>query len=103
MNTLPQGLIDLIVDGLQDDHAALKSISLTSRVFYPRTRPHLFRRVELFEDEQAQRFAALCHDSGYRAFGCVPRHRILLFQRRGLGDTISVFALFKANNGVLGR
>ncbi|KAK0226544.1 hypothetical protein IW262DRAFT_774430 [Armillaria fumosa] len=63
MDTLPQELIDLIVDGLQNDRAALKSISLTRSVFYPRTRPHLFRRVELFDDEEVQRFAALCHDS----------------------------------------
>ncbi|KAK0486417.1 hypothetical protein IW261DRAFT_1455404 [Armillaria novae-zelandiae] len=60
---LPQELIDLIVDELQDDHAALKCMSLTHRAFCPRTRFHLFRRVEVFDDEREQRFAALCRDS----------------------------------------
>ncbi|KAK0486418.1 hypothetical protein IW261DRAFT_796357 [Armillaria novae-zelandiae] len=60
---LPQELIDLIVDELQDDHAALKCMSLTHRAFRLRTRFHLFRRVELFEDKQAQKFSALCRDS----------------------------------------
>ncbi|KAK0454338.1 hypothetical protein EV421DRAFT_411464 [Armillaria borealis] len=63
MTPVPQELIDQIVDDLRDDHAALRCTSLTSRAFYPRTRPYLFREVELVEDEQTQRFAALCRDS----------------------------------------
>ncbi|KAK0196007.1 hypothetical protein F5146DRAFT_1028112 [Armillaria mellea] len=59
----PQELIDLIVDGLRDDRAALKCTSLTSRRFYPRTRLHLFREVGLNDDEKVQRFAALCRYS----------------------------------------
>ncbi|PBK73420.1 hypothetical protein ARMSODRAFT_633562 [Armillaria solidipes] len=41
----PQELIDEIVDYLHDWPSALKACSLVSRKFYPRTRVHLFRRV----------------------------------------------------------
>ncbi|KAK0459298.1 uncharacterized protein EV420DRAFT_314212 [Desarmillaria tabescens] len=58
----PQELIDTIIDNLADDHAALKCMSLTSRAFYPRTRIHLFRKVELDGDKHAERFVALCRD-----------------------------------------
>ncbi|KAK0212279.1 hypothetical protein DFS33DRAFT_1280473 [Desarmillaria ectypa] len=36
-------------------------MSLASRAFYPRTRLHLFREVDLYDDDTAKKFAALCH------------------------------------------
>ncbi|PBK95352.1 hypothetical protein ARMGADRAFT_1011214 [Armillaria gallica] len=52
----PQELIDEVVDYLHDWPSALKACSLVSRKFYPRTRVHLFRRVNCDDPKSAPIF-----------------------------------------------
>ncbi len=49
----PQELIDEIIDYLHDWPSALQACSLVSRKFYPRTRIHLFRRVNCDDPKSA--------------------------------------------------
>ena len=43
---LPQEMLDLIIDHLHNDLPALKSCCTTSKSWFPRSRKHLFARVE---------------------------------------------------------
>jgi len=43
---LPQEMLDLIIDHLHNDPPALKSCCTTSKSWFPRSRKHLFARVE---------------------------------------------------------
>ena len=43
---LPQEILDLIIDHLRNDPAALRSCCTTSKSWYPRSRNHLFARIE---------------------------------------------------------
>ena len=45
-STLPEEILDLIVDHLRNDRTALKACCLVSQPWVPRTRRHLFARVE---------------------------------------------------------
>ncbi|KAF9020891.1 hypothetical protein BDZ89DRAFT_259770 [Hymenopellis radicata] len=49
-DTLPQELVDLIVDNLSEDKSALLSLLNASRIFGGRVRTHLYRRVNLVVD-----------------------------------------------------
>ncbi|KAF9029972.1 hypothetical protein BDZ89DRAFT_687471 [Hymenopellis radicata] len=54
--TLPQELIDNIIDHLHDSPRDLKTCSLVSHSFYPRSLFHLFQCVDVSSAEVAQRF-----------------------------------------------
>ncbi len=45
INSLPQELVDAIVDELYDDRSALKACALVSHAFLPRCRVHLWRTL----------------------------------------------------------
>ena len=47
MDRLPLELIELIIDHLHDDKAALETCSLVSRVFLPRSQTYIFETIEL--------------------------------------------------------
>ncbi|PBK91862.1 hypothetical protein ARMGADRAFT_189832 [Armillaria gallica] len=47
MADLPQELVDLIMDGLQDDQSTLIACSLASRSFYHPSRRYIFRQISL--------------------------------------------------------
>ena len=51
MSSLPQEILDLIIDHLHSDPAALKSCCTISSSWFPRSRKHLFDRVEFRTDE----------------------------------------------------
>ncbi|KAF9024089.1 hypothetical protein BDZ89DRAFT_139020 [Hymenopellis radicata] len=53
---LPQELIDNIIDHLHDSPRDLKTCSLVSHSFYPRSHFHLFQCVDVSSAEVAQRF-----------------------------------------------
>ncbi|KAK0471140.1 hypothetical protein IW261DRAFT_908083 [Armillaria novae-zelandiae] len=57
---IPPELIDEIIDHLQDDKDALLMCSLVCRLFYPRTRVHLFRVVSITD---TNRKVSLLYDS----------------------------------------
>ncbi|KAK0240797.1 hypothetical protein EDD85DRAFT_378941 [Armillaria nabsnona] len=61
----PQELIDEIIDYLYDSPSALKSCSLVSHQFYPRTRVHLFREVDCDtpDDPRSAQVFDIAHDS----------------------------------------
>jgi len=50
MGHLPPELIDLIIDHLYDDMAALKACSLVSRAFLPRSQTLLFESLSIYGD-----------------------------------------------------
>ncbi|KAG7451126.1 uncharacterized protein BT62DRAFT_1000360 [Guyanagaster necrorhizus] len=58
MNRLAQELVDEIIDHL--DKPALKSCSLVSRSFLPRTRTHLFRHVNVDSKRRLQAIPRSC-------------------------------------------
>ncbi|KAF9024090.1 hypothetical protein BDZ89DRAFT_1069344 [Hymenopellis radicata] len=53
---LPQELIDNVIDHLHDSPRDLKTCSLVSHSFYPRSHFNLFQRVDVCSIEAAQRF-----------------------------------------------
>ncbi|PBK93180.1 hypothetical protein ARMGADRAFT_1165417 [Armillaria gallica] len=56
---LPPELTDIIIDELSRDRPALKSCSLISKAFLPRSRIHLFRHVTLSLSSDSRRFCDL--------------------------------------------
>ncbi len=61
---LPQELVDEIVDYLHNDKTALKSCSLASSIFLPRSRRHLFRAVTVTQDQtDPNSFLGTCSES----------------------------------------
>ncbi len=61
----PQELIDEIIDYLCDSPSSLKACSLVCRQFYPRTRVHLFRKVDCYtpDDPRSARVFDITRDS----------------------------------------
>ncbi|KAK0211970.1 hypothetical protein IW262DRAFT_1412772 [Armillaria fumosa] len=57
---IPPELIDEIIDHLKDDKDALLMCSLVCRLFYPRTRVHLFRAISITD---SNRKVSLLYDS----------------------------------------
>ncbi|KAK0184480.1 hypothetical protein F5146DRAFT_239897 [Armillaria mellea] len=64
-DSLPQEIIDAIIDELKDYKYDLKSCSLTCRSFVPQTRVHLFTSIELSSNRQCQKFMAMRSSSPY--------------------------------------
>ncbi|KAK0437276.1 uncharacterized protein EV420DRAFT_1588849 [Desarmillaria tabescens] len=60
MPSLPQELVDRIIDEARDDIPTLRSCSLVSHAFLPRTRVHLFETIDLSTIDECQKFHALC-------------------------------------------
>lgn len=56
---LPAELRDFVIDLLQDDAAALQACSLTCRAWLPRSRHHIFRRVQIAPGRRGLAFRAL--------------------------------------------
>ncbi|KAJ7450848.1 hypothetical protein FB451DRAFT_716663 [Mycena latifolia] len=46
-DSIPQELVDLIVDNLQDDISTLKCCSLTARAFVSSSQRHMFRKIQI--------------------------------------------------------
>ncbi|KAG7445396.1 uncharacterized protein BT62DRAFT_920621 [Guyanagaster necrorhizus] len=76
MPELPQEIIDEIIDELRSSKSAtladLKSCSLVSRAFVPRTRGYMFRSVELRTCRDCERFLDMCHSSSINAVPVPP-------------------------------
>ena len=49
LSTLPLDILELIVDDLHDEPATLKACCLVSKSSIPRTRKHLFARIEIYD------------------------------------------------------
>ncbi|KAK0211223.1 hypothetical protein DFS33DRAFT_1298255 [Desarmillaria ectypa] len=64
---LPPELTDIIINELSRDHSALKSCSLTSKAFLPRSRVHLFRHVTLSCSSNSRRFCDLLSAASFIA------------------------------------
>ncbi|SJL13251.1 uncharacterized protein ARMOST_16690 [Armillaria ostoyae] len=64
-DSLPQEIIDVIIDKLKDYKHDLKSCSLTCRSFVPQTRVHLFTSIELSSNGRCQKFMAMRSSSPY--------------------------------------
>ncbi|KAF7327077.1 hypothetical protein MKEN_00283400 [Mycena kentingensis (nom. inval.)] len=47
IDKLPQELVDLVVDNLEDDLPAIEACSFLNRSFMLSTRPHIFRRISI--------------------------------------------------------
>ncbi|SJL18049.1 uncharacterized protein ARMOST_21620 [Armillaria ostoyae] len=60
MSSLPQELVDRIIDESSDDIPTLQSCSLVSHTFLPRTRVHLFKTIGLSTILECQKFHGLC-------------------------------------------
>ncbi|KAK0430675.1 hypothetical protein EV421DRAFT_1912619 [Armillaria borealis] len=60
MSSLPQELVDRIIDEARDDTPTLQSCSLVSHTFLPRTRVHLFETIGLSTVLECQKFHSLC-------------------------------------------
>ncbi|PBK60399.1 hypothetical protein ARMSODRAFT_1026589 [Armillaria solidipes] len=60
MSSLPQELVDRIIDEASDDTPTLQSCSLVSHTFLPRTRVHLFETIGLSTILECQKFHSLC-------------------------------------------
>ncbi|KAK0199365.1 hypothetical protein DFS33DRAFT_239057 [Desarmillaria ectypa] len=58
-DSLPQEIVDTIIDELKDYKHDLKSCSLTCRSFVPQTRVHLFTSVELSSNRRCKKFMAM--------------------------------------------
>ncbi|KAK0435588.1 uncharacterized protein EV420DRAFT_1592889 [Desarmillaria tabescens] len=54
MPSLPQELVDRIIDEARDDIPTLRSCSLVSHAFLPRTRVHLFETIDLSTIDKCQ-------------------------------------------------
>ena len=97
MHHLPPELIELIVDYLHGDKAALKACSLTSRTFLPRSQACLFETI-------AMRFPKM---KGIQAHDSSDPYRVLLYTRHlsishdlliklhDLDEIFDVFVAFK--------
>lgn len=76
MPELPQEIIDEIIDELRSSKsttiADLKSCSLVSRAFVPRTRGYMFRSVELRTCRDCERFLDMCRLSSMNAIPVPP-------------------------------
>jgi len=94
---LPPEILDLVIDHLHDERAALKTCCVVSKSWAPRTRSHLFARVEL----NASRFHM---DMWKRAFPdpsnspahytstlCVSNLQTLTITNRHVGSWIRTF------------
>ncbi|KAG7445410.1 uncharacterized protein BT62DRAFT_193740 [Guyanagaster necrorhizus] len=64
-DSLPQEIVDTIIDELKDYTHDLKSCSLTCRSFFPQTRVHLFTSIELSSNKRCQEFMVLRSSSPY--------------------------------------
>ncbi|KAK0493491.1 hypothetical protein EDD18DRAFT_402901 [Armillaria luteobubalina] len=74
---IPSEIIDEIIDYLRDDSRTLLRCSMVCRVFYPRTRTHLFRIVDIRRrSNSAARFIAVTKASPH-LLSCVTDTRIL--------------------------
>ncbi len=60
MSSLPQELVDRIIDEASDDIPTLQSCSLVSHTFLPRTRVHLFETIGLSTVLECQKFHSIC-------------------------------------------
>ncbi|KAK0460438.1 uncharacterized protein EV420DRAFT_1532185 [Desarmillaria tabescens] len=58
-DSLPQEIVDAIIDELKDYQHDLKSCSLTCRSFVPQTRVHLFTTIELSSNKRCQQFVSM--------------------------------------------
>ncbi|SJL08966.1 uncharacterized protein ARMOST_12342 [Armillaria ostoyae] len=77
ISCVPPEIIDEIIDYLWDDNLALISCSLVCRVFYPRTRTHLFYIIDIRRrSNTATRFIDITKASP-RLLSCVTDTRIL--------------------------
>lgn len=63
--SLPQEIVDAIINELKDYKHDLKSCSLTCRSFVPQTRVHLFTSIELSSDSRCQKFMVMRSSSPY--------------------------------------
>ncbi|PBK85396.1 hypothetical protein ARMGADRAFT_563837 [Armillaria gallica] len=63
--SLPQEIVDAIIDELKDYKHDLKSCSLTCRSFVPQTRVHLFTSIELSSNKRCQKFMVMRSSSPY--------------------------------------
>ncbi|KAK0490631.1 hypothetical protein IW261DRAFT_27000 [Armillaria novae-zelandiae] len=57
--SLPQELVDLVVDFLDEDPPSLRACALAGRCFLQRCRMHLFRTVQFTDDTSSRRFLPL--------------------------------------------
>ncbi|KAJ6572290.1 hypothetical protein B0H19DRAFT_681313 [Mycena capillaripes] len=58
--TLPQELVDIIIDNLHDDLPSLKSCSLAARTFVTSARIHIFRKIEILPPPKPLSSRNLC-------------------------------------------
>ncbi|KAK0200558.1 hypothetical protein DFS33DRAFT_166470 [Desarmillaria ectypa] len=64
MTSIPQELVDMIIDEVGDNKESLQACALASRAFYPRASAHLFERIRLRAFEKRfDAFRDLCHQN----------------------------------------
>ena len=78
-NSLPPEILDLIVDNLCDDSTTLKSCCFVSKSWVPRTRRHLFTRIELTTTPSLERWMKAFPDPSNS-----PAHYARTLEIRGL-------------------
>ncbi|GBE78947.1 hypothetical protein SCP_0201440 [Sparassis crispa] len=64
LHDLPLELTDRIIDYLSDDHASLRSCSLTSHAWLPRSRFHLFSNMHVEENERLGSLVDVSYSNG---------------------------------------
>ncbi|KAK0499174.1 hypothetical protein EDD18DRAFT_64795 [Armillaria luteobubalina] len=83
-DSLPQEIIDAIIDELKDYKYDLKSCSLTCRSFVPQTRIHLFASIELSSNRRCQQFMAMRSSSPHDHLSAHIRSLTINFRRSDL-------------------
>jgi hypothetical protein len=94
--SVPQELVDLIIDHLRADEDALKRCSLVTTAWVTRSRSHLFYKVEIRDDAQLDAWASLFPYPGASVAADFVR-RLHVDQPRLLEDT-SKFSLEQFHN-----